>query len=181
MSDPCLIIIDWQKAFREPDVWGPRNNPDAQNKAEVLLAHWRGQGWPVILIRHDSVEKNSMLRPGQPGNELEDFIQPQKHEPIYGKTVNSAFIGTKLEKDLRQRGLTDLVFCGVTTDHCVNTTVRMASNLGFKVTVASDACFTHDRLTNDGRTISAADIHDAHLASLRGEFASIKTVAQLVA
>ena len=105
---------------------------------------------------------------------------PVADEPIYAKSVNSAFIGTTLESDLRARQISELVFSGVSTDHCVNTTVRMAANLGFAVTVAADACFTFERTAADGRKLDAQTIHDVHLASLRNEFARIATVAQLI-
>jgi nicotinamidase-related amidase len=180
MHDPCLILIDWQKGFRDSKFWGPRNNPKAEKKAESLLVHWRRQNWPVIFVRHDSIAETSILRPGQSGNELEDFCQPRAGETVYSKTVNSAFIGTTLEDDLRKRSITDLVFSGVTTDHCVSTSVRMAANLGFTATIVSDACYTHDRQSPDGHKIPAQTIHDVHLTSLQGEFATIRTLDEIL-
>ena len=176
----CLIVIDWQKGFRDTAFWGPRNNPQAEDNGAKLLAHWRAKGWPVIIVRHQSTGPSSPFRPGQPGNDLEDFVTPQDGEPVYTKQVNSAFIGTTLEDDLRARGLTSLVFMGATTDHCVSTTVRMAANLGFTATLISDACFTHDRPTPDGKTLPAQAIHDVHLASLNGEFATIMKTNELI-
>jgi len=180
MTAPCLILVDWQKGFRDGDYWGPRNNPDAEHNAERLLRHWRVKGWPVIHVRHGSTEAKSVLRPELPGNEIEDFVRPAENEPVYAKTVNSAFIGTTLEHDLRERGLSHLVFTGVSTDHCVNTTVRMAANLGFAATVVADACYAFERTTLDGRRIDAQSIHEAHLASLAGEFARISNTADVI-
>ncbi|MHA1599357.1 MAG: cysteine hydrolase family protein [Alphaproteobacteria bacterium] len=180
MGKRCLIFIDWQKGFRDLDYWGPRNNPQAEENAARLLKYWRENGWPVIHVRHDSVDEESVLRPGQFGNEIEDFALPVADEPVYGKSVNSAFIGTTLEADLRAWQISELVFSGATTDHCVNTTVRMAANLGFAVTIAADACFTFDRTTVDGRKLDAQTIHDVHLASLRNEFARVASVEQII-
>lgn len=181
MTKPCLLLIDWQKGFRDRACWGPRNNPDAEQNAARLLEHWREKGWPVIHVRHDSAEAESVLRPGQAGNEIEDFVAPRPGEPVYGKSVNSAFIGTSLEADLRAGGIEELVCSGVSSDHCVNTTVRMAGNLGFEATIVADACYAFERRTPDGRKVDAQAIHDAHLASLRDEFARVADTAQVIA
>lgn len=180
MAKPCLLLIDWQKGFRDRAYWGPRNNPEAEQNAARLLEHWRAKGWPVIHVRHDSTEAESVLRPGQAGNEIEDFVAPLPGEPVYGKSVNSAFIGTTLEPDLRDRQINELVFSGVSSDHCVNTTLRMAANLGFKATIVGDACYAFERRGPDGRNLNAQLIHDAHLASLLGEFARVSNTTQII-
>jgi len=180
MPHPTLLLIDWQRGFRDLGHWGQRNNPGAEANVARLLAHWRKTGAPVVHVRHDSTEARSPLRPGQPGNAFEDFAQPQPGEPVYAKRVNSAFIGTTLERDLRAGGARELVFCGPTTDHCVNTTVRMAANLGFAATIVSDACFAFAKRTPDGRVITAEDVHDTHLASLSGEFAAVHSTDSLI-
>ena len=180
MRAPCLIIIDWQKAFRDEAYWGPRNNPQAEKNGARLLDHWRAKGWPVIHVRHASTEERSPLRPGLAGYEFEDFNTPMDGEPVYTKQVNSAFIGTTLEADLRARGLSDLVFIGVTTDHCISTSVRMAANLGFTATLVGDACFTHERTGPDGQKLSAQTMHDAHLTSLHNEFAVVVCTDELL-
>lgn len=177
---PCLIFIDWQKAFRDSAFWGPRNNPDAEGNAARLLAHWRQMGWPVKHVRHDSTQDGSPLKPGEPGNLLEEFAMPAAGEPVYAKSVNSAFIGTTLEQDLRRQDIAELVFSGVTTDHCVNTTVRMAANLGFSATLAADACYTFSRQGSDGGELSAELVHEVHIASLNGEFCRITTTQQII-
>jgi len=92
---------------------------------------------------------------------------------VYDKSTNSAFIGTSLAEDLRALGIDTLVVAGLTTDHCVSSTARMAADLGFTVIVVSDACATHERLGHDGRMVAAEDMHRAALASLSGEFAAV--------
>ncbi|MBL4595442.1 MAG: cysteine hydrolase [Robiginitomaculum sp.] len=181
MKNPCLVFVDWQQGFADLEYWGGgRNNPLAEQNAVQLLRHWRHQQWPVVHIRHDSTDPNSKLHPNQPGNALEAFANPLAGEPLYAKNVNSAFIGTDLETDLRAQNISKLVFCGISTDHCVNTSVRMAANLGFEVRVAADACYTFDRTDALGRQLDAQTIHDVHLASLHGEFAQIKTTEQII-
>ena len=108
------------------------------------------------------------------------FARAQAYEPVIRKAVNSAFIGTELEKRLRAMGINELVIMGITTDHCVSTTTRMAANLGFKVTLVGDACFTFDRADLDGGTIPAETVHRVELAILGAEFATITTTSEIV-
>ena len=89
------------------------------------------------------------------------------------KRVNSAFIGTDLESRLRAAGIRTVVICGATTNHCVETTTRMAGNLGFDARLVRDATWTFDRVGPDGDKHSAEDIHAMTLANLNGEFARI--------
>jgi nicotinamidase-related amidase len=175
MDNTALLLIDYQKAFHDARM-GARNNLRAEANAERLLAGGRDAGLPVIHVRHDSTEPGSLLAPGQPGNAVMAFAVPKPDEPVIVKSVNSAFIGTGLETLLRDEGIDRLVIAGVTTDHCVSTTTRMAANLGFSVTLAADACFTFDRKAPDGTVIAAQTVHDVELAILSGEFAEIASV-----
>ena len=168
----ALLLIDVQQAFGGT-TWGARNNPDAERNIASLLAAWRERGLPIIHVRHDSVEPQSPLRPGLPGNQFTPEAMPQAGEPVFGKHVNSAFIGTELEKYLRQHGIQNLVMAGMTTDHCVSTSARMAANLGFNVVVVDDACCTFDRRDQDGDHYSAELMHRTALASLHKEFARV--------
>lgn len=175
----ALLLIDVQQAFDDP-VWGLRNNPGAEAVIARLLTAFRAKGLPVILVKHDSVEPNSTLRPDRPGNALKPEAAPLTSEPLFSKSVNSAFIGTGLEAYLHEHGITGLVIAGITTNHCVSTTTRMAGNLGFDTTVVSDACATFDFEDDEG-IIPAATMHRIGLAELRGEFAAIRTADEVIA
>ena len=173
MSNVALIVIDVQKGFDDSS-WGNRNNPDAESNISLLLSAWRKKRLPIIHIQHCSVEPDSPLRPNQPGNEFKEGFLPIAGEEHFTKTVHSAFIGTELEQHLRNQGITNLVMVGLTTDHCVSTSARMACNLGFSVTLVSDATATFDRTGHDGVEYSADDIHKVHLASLNQEFCRVR-------
>lgn len=174
MSKIALLSIDFQKGFDDP-VWGVRNNPDAEEKMSLLLSAWRANALPVIHVQHRSEEPSSPLRPGTPGYEFKDEAQPLQAEKLFTKSVNSAFIGTELEKYLKENNIDSLVIAGLTTDHCVSTTTRMGGNLGFQVMLVSDATATFDRTGADGVHYSADQIHNSHLASLHGEFCTVLT------
>ena len=180
MTKPALLLIDVQKAFDDP-VWGKRNNPDAEGQIANLLAAWRAKDLPVIHVQHCSTEPNSTLRPEMPGNAFKDEAQPHDGEAVFKKNVNSAFIGTNLEAHLREHGIESLVVVGLTTDHCVSTSVRMAGNLGFTVTLVADACATFDRHDVNGAYFTAEAIHDIHLASLNDEFCTVRKADQVLA
>lgn len=178
-SSAALLLIDMQRGFEQPHwgYWsapgGTRNNPDAEHVAAQLLDAWRTYELPVFHVKHDSTNRRSPLRPGTLTNELVAALQPTGNEPLYRKRVNSAFIGTSLERDLRARRIDTLVVAGLTTNHCVSTSVRMAGNLGFTTFVVSDATATFDREGPDGCHYPADLMHRTALASLHDEFAIV--------
>ena len=178
-NKPVLLLIDVQKGFNDPH-WGVRNNPHLENNILLLLTAWRKSGMPVIHVKHMSTEPESPLRPGQIGNEFKDEVTPYQHEIIFEKTVNSAFIGTELEKYLLANQLNTLVIAGISTDHCVSTTTRMAGNLGFDTYLVADACATFNRTAHDGTKLSADEVHIAALASLHEEFAQVVNTKNIV-
>lgn len=179
-TNAALLIIDVQKGFDDPR-WGPRNNPQAEARIAELLAAWRAAGRPVIHVRHNSASPDGLLRFGTPANEAKPEAWELSDEPVHHKSVNSAFIGTALEHELRRDGIDTLVIVGLTTNHCVSTTARMAGNLGFRTLVVSDATATFDRLGLDGRMRPAAEVHASALSDLADEFAEIVDTAAVVA
>ena len=174
-----LLLIDLQKAIDHPD-WGVRNNPSAESEIRRLLVRWRAENWPVWHVRHDSPERASQYRPGQPGNDFKPEVAPAPGEPVIAKRTNNAFIGTGLEERLREGGHTSLVVAGVITNNSVETTVRMAGNLGFNTYLVADGCFTFGRLDWDGRARSADEVHAMSLANLHGEYCAVVSAAALL-
>ncbi len=179
MRKTALLLIDVQQGFDDSS-WGKRNNPEAESNIELLLSAWRKHDLPVIHVRHCSTEPNSVLRPEHPGYEFKKIAQPLAHEKQFSKSVNSAFIGTGLEQYLRAFDYSALVIVGLTTDHCVSTSTRMAANLGFNVTLVSDATATFDREGHDGTHYSAEVMHNINLASLNGEFCLLRSTEELL-
>jgi len=176
----ALIVIDVQKGFDEWEASGKhRNNPDAIERIAGLLALFRAKRAPIFHVRHASLNPVSRFRADQSGYAVKEEVREQDDEPVIVKHVNAAFIGTDLEARLRKAGIQNLVIVGVTTNHCVETTTRMAGNLGFKAKLVRDATWAFDREGVDGERFSAEQVHAMTLANLSGEFAEIVTAAEV--
>lgn len=175
----ALVLIDCQTGF-DDERWGVRNNPRFEENARSLLEHWRVSNWPVVHVRHASQELDSPLGMKEPGFAFMDWAEPLAGETELVKAVNSGFIGTNLEAILRQSGVVDVVMAGLTTNHCVSTTVRMAGNLGFNVELVGDACAAFERRGVGGEVFAADLVHRTALASLHGEFCTVVPVADIV-
>ncbi|KXL41724.1 hypothetical protein M433DRAFT_151774 [Acidomyces richmondensis BFW] len=189
----ALILIDIQQTFNNPSTWGScQNTASFNNNVCRLLKFFREARAkveesnpirPVIIhVRHSSLDPGSPFNPANGSSaEFMPFARPLPDETTISKNVNSAFIGTPLEYILRERGIQQLVICGLTTDHCVSTTTRMAANLGWRsnrfveghvqggnVILVRDACGTFGRGEFDAEVV-----HRVAIASLEDEFAEI--------
>ena len=174
-----LLPIDMQRGFDEPG-WPRRWNHRVDANGLALIEHWRAARRPIIHVRHDSIEPNSTLRPGLPGNAFRPGFGPQDDEPLVTKSVNSAFIGTDLDLQLKRLGASHVVAFGISTDMCVSTSVRVGANMGYKVILVEDACDCFDLPDGEGGVIVARDIHRAHVATLRHEFARVLRTAEIL-
>lgn len=176
----ALLVIDVQRAF---DLWEGagkrRNNPDAAARIADLLAAFRATRAPIFHVRHRSARPGSSFATDGPGYPVKDEARELAGEPVVTKEVNSAFIGTDLETQLRATGVHSVVICGATTNHCVETSTRMAGNLGFDTWLVRDATWTFDRTGPDGDEHTAEAIHAMTLSNLNDEFARIASTAEI--
>jgi nicotinamidase-related amidase len=179
LANAVLLPIDMQRAF-DFAPWPRRWNDEVDDKALAVLDAWRAAGRPVVHVRHDSVEPGSTLAPGQSGNALRSGFEPQGAEPLISKSVNAAFIGTDLDLRLRRMGVDTVVTFGISTDMCVSTTVRVGSNMGYRMILIADACDCFDLSDGAGGVVKAEDIHRAHVATLRAEFATVVSAEELL-
>jgi nicotinamidase-related amidase len=180
VASAALIVVDVQAGFDDAGYWGPRNNRDCERNVRRLLDAWRADGGRVVLVRHDSVDPRSPLHPGQPGNAFKPGIDGP-HDLLVTKRVNSAFHGAPdLDAWLRQHGIAELVVCGITTNHCCETTARVGGNLGYDVRFALDATHTFDRAGPDGVWLTADELARATATNLHGEFATVVATAALL-
>ena len=176
---PLLLLIDQQQGIRSPHL-GPRNHPDAEWRMAELLAAWRLARAPLIHVRHLSRSPTSVFWPGQPGVEFQPALAPLPGETVFDKQVPDAFIHSGLERWLLQRGIEELVICGVASENSVEATTRSAGNLGFRAWVAEDACYTFAKADFAGHARSAEEVHAMAMANLHGEYATVTTAAALL-
>ncbi|MQS14362.1 cysteine hydrolase [Streptomyces kaniharaensis] len=155
--DAVLIVIDVQKGFEDHDFWGPRDNPQAEQRIAELIAVWQETDRPIVTVQHAS--SSGPLVEGTPGYALKDFVAGITPALHITKTVNSAFYGTPdLHAWLQERGARQLVVTGIITNVCNETTARMAGNLGYDAVFPVDAMHAFDMTGPDGVTVPAAEL-----------------------
>ncbi|AYZ34811.1 cysteine hydrolase [Chryseobacterium indologenes] len=180
-KNPALLLIDVQKGFLDEDYWGGnRNNKDAEKISGKILEKWRSLSLPIFHIRHSSTNLSSKLHKTHPGFEFNDYVLPQNGECMITKKVNSAFIGTDLKAKLDLQKINTVVILGITTNHCVSTTTRMAGNFGYETYVVSDATAAFDKVGINGEKYDAGLVHLMALANLSDEFATILNTEELL-
>lgn len=172
--DTALLLIDVQTGVNVLEHWGGptgrRNNPQAEDRMRELLVEFRATGLPIAFTRHNSREAASPLKLALHTGAQIEGLQPQAGDIVVIKDVNSGFIGTSLEIQLRRAGIQRLVVVGFFTNFCVETTVRMAGNMGFDVYLVEDACATTNRVGADGVDHEPELVHQLSVANMNGEF-----------
>jgi biuret amidohydrolase len=169
----ALVIIDMQRDFLEPGGFGATLGNDVNKLRGIvrplreLLGAARAAGLPVIHTREGhrpdlsdapraKIERGSpslrigdrgpmgrILVRGEPGHDIIPELYPAEGEPVIDKPGKGAFYQTDLELMLKNREIDTLLVCGVTTEVCVNTTVREANDRGFRCIVLSDCCASY--------------------------------------
>jgi nicotinamidase-related amidase len=165
----ALVVIDMQRDFIEPGGFGASLGNDvsllaaAIGPARALLDAWRARGWPVVHTREshapdlsdcppakrergspalrigDTGPMGRLLVRGEPGSAIVDELAPRPGEIVIDKPGKGAFYATTLQAELRSRGITHLVFAGVTTEVCVQTTMREANDRGYDSLLVEEA------------------------------------------
>lgn len=177
----ALIVVDLQRGFEEPS-YGRRDNPDCEANIRRLVEAFRADGSPIVLVRHDSVEPDSPLRPDLPGNAFKAELEDVEPALLVSKRVHSAFHGdVDLHQWLQSRGVEQLVVCGIQTNFCCETTTRVGGDLGYDMLFALDATHTFDQPAADGgEPLSAELVSRVTAANLDGEFARVRTTEEIV-
>ncbi|HWR23219.1 MAG TPA: cysteine hydrolase family protein [Feifaniaceae bacterium] len=176
----ALVLIDIQNDYFP----GGRNElfapEQAAQSASRALLRFRQNGWPVCHVQHVSTgDTATFFLPGTPGMEIYKAVAPQGGEPVFIKHAPNAFFETGLLQALQERGIRELVVCGMMTHMCVDTSVRAARDHGLQVTLLHDACATGD-LVWKGKTVPAQAVHAAYMAALDGSFARVVSTEEFL-
>jgi nicotinamidase-related amidase len=173
ISRSALVIIDMQRDFLEPGGFGAALGNDvsllkaavepignvlkAARETGMLVIHTReghrtdlADAPPLKVERGDPNTRigapgpmGRILVRGEPGHDIIPELYPVSGEPVIDKPGKGAFYQTDLELMLKNRGIETLLVCGVTTEVCVNTTIREANDRGFRCIALSDGCASY--------------------------------------
>src|SRR5215831_18646187 len=177
----ALVLIDIQNDYFPGGRMTLDGADAAAQNAALLLERFRAQGWPLLHVQHVAQKPNAtFFLPGTPGVEHYSAVAPRAGELVIQKNFPSAFRDTKLELELRSRGIDHILVAGMMTHMCIDTSVRAACDLGFKVELAFDACATR-ALRFDDREVPAEQVQHAFIAALHGTFANARSTAQIIA
>jgi nicotinamidase-related amidase len=190
----ALIVIDVQESFRARPLWRVVDNPEIVSRVGDLVAAARASGDLVVWVLHAEPGTDTVFDPANGHVRLMDGLVPEVGEPVLTKTSHNAFTTTNLQQTLTERGVREIVVCGIRTEQCCETTARIGSDLGYAVVFVTEATATFpsphrsapasqsvEELLADPRTLSAADMAERTEYALAGRFATIATVAELTA
>ena len=177
---PALVIIDIQNDYFPAGNYELVNSVEASLKAKDLLEHFRQRNLTVVHVRHLSVRPGSTyFIPGTEGAEIHASVQPLPDEKIVTKNYPNGFRETVLHNYLLEQHIEHLVIAGMMSHMCVDSTARAGKDLGYRITIAEDACATTDLFFQEQK-IPAQEIHQAFMAGLSYYFAEIKTSLQVI-
>jgi nicotinamidase-related amidase len=190
----ALVVIDVQESFRQRPIWAATSNPDIVKQVQRLVEAYRLREDLVVWVLHAEPGTGTVFDPALGFVRLMDGLAPVPGEPLLHKTSHNAFTTTNLQQVLTTEGVREVTVCGIRTEQCVETTARLASDLGYAVTFVVDATATNpierpdappgrtvEEILADPGTLQVDDILARTRYVLEGRFADVRTVDQMVA
>lgn len=174
-----LIVVDMQVGLDDPQ-YGERCNPGCEASVQQLLLAWRSSEQPILFTRHISLRHGSPLARSSDGSSIKQSLGPLQCEPVFEKSVNSAFKNQELLAVVEQANPSVVVVAGMATDACVTATAREAKDLGYTTVVVSEACATFARRGPEGVSYPAATVHQVSLAAMSASGIQVCTVKEVV-
>ena len=168
----ALIVIDIQEGL-------VKENPfDTKNfiiNTKAIIQHFRDQNIEVIFIRHS--EDEGLLAMGSDNWQVYHELKPQENEKIFNKYYNSIFKDTELKEYLNRKNITDLTFVGMQVEFCIDTSVKVGFEYGYKITIVEDAISTFDN-----EHLPADKILSFYKEKIwRNRFVQLKTTKEILA
>jgi nicotinamidase-related amidase len=177
----ALLIVDIQNDYFPGGKMELEGSDAAGQRAGELLAAFRERRRPVIHVQHISLRPGAtFFLPDTDGVRIHARVAPLDHETVIRKHFPNSFRETALLEHLRGAGIEELVIAGMMTHMCVDATTRAAADLGFRCSLAQDACATRALAFGDTQ-IPAAHVQGSFLAALSGTYAIVKPARDLAA
>lgn len=175
MTQIALLLIDIQNDYFESTSgkWPLVGMETASKNAKRLLDRFRNEHKPIIHVRHEALNPEiPFFEPGTTGVDIYERVAPISGETVVVKHKANSFIDTDIQAVLQEKGITDLVVVGAMTQNCIDSTVRAAADLGYRVQLVEDACATKN-LEFDGQVLPADQVQAVFMAALGFSFAKI--------
>ena len=153
----------------------------ALEQANALIGFADASGMAVFHVKQMAPPAAPVFAAGTPNAELHPSLVRREHHIVVLKKTISALGGQELHRQLQARGIRTLILCGLLTHMCVSSTARDASDLGYGVIVAADACATRDIAASDGQAIPHDLLHYAALAEIGDAFGEVRQAKEILA
>jgi nicotinamidase-related amidase len=189
----ALLVLDVQESFRERPLWGFISNPEIAKPVRRLTEAFRAAGDLVVWVLHTEPGTGTVFDPALGFVRLIEGLDPAPDEPVLYKTSLNAFTTTSLQQLLTDKGVREVVVCGMRSEQGVESTARLAADLGYDVTFVIDATATNpaehrdsppgrplEEILADPRTLPIEAILARVEYALAGRFAAIRTVEDLI-
>mgnify|MGYP000709100395 FL=1 len=168
----ALIVIDIQEGLVKEN---PFNTKNFIINTKAIIQHFRDQNIEVIFFRHS--EDEVFLEKGSDNWQVYHELKPKEKETIFNKYYNSIFKDTELKEYLDRKNITDLTFVGMQVEFCIDTSVKVGFEYGYKITIVEDAVSTFDN-----EHLSADKILSFYKEKIwQNRFAQLKTTKEILA
>lgn len=175
----ALLVIDVQESFVALPRWARRNNAAFEANLARLIDAYRAAELPVIFFLHS--DRDPGFEPTSSHYRLMPFLAPRAGEPLLHKTTRNCFTSTNLQAQLVAADVGRLVVTGIQTEQCCETTARVAGDFGYDVDFVTEATRTFPIPGPDGAELGTEAIVERTEYALRGRFARVTTVDELLA
>jgi len=178
-KDVALVIIDVQKDYFNGGNYPLHKAEKALTNTRLVLESFRASKRPIFHIQHISLkEEATFFKRNTRGVEIHLDLEPLEDEYHIIKHYPNAFLETELKQKIDEHNIKTLIICGMMSHHCIDTSVRVAKELGYQVYLLHDACASRS-LSFKGEILEAHLVHDVFMASLQA-FATVLSTKKLL-
>lgn len=171
MTKSLLLIIDMQRAMSFEKA---HNFDNVVNNIQKLLIKYRNEELPVVYVQHTEPD-GSVFSKNAPGWPILDELTPKTGEIVVHKNFNSGFKETNLEEVLKKYNAKEIVLVGMQTEFCIDTTLRVGFEKGFKFIIPENT-----NTTFDNGLLSGEDIYKHHNSIFNGRFGKVVKLEELL-